>query len=122
MKRHKTRDNRKFEVSNHTVNIDLFTQCDTSNPQERSYRKKQCKLVFLDDPKENGREYTQIYFTNMRAAIVFIANHIDLDTMKFNVFGKSYLSRMAFLSCNYKLHTINSVDCRDPWYNLYDKV
>lgn len=118
MKKHKTHDNRNFEVNSHTVNVDLFTQCVTSNPQERSYHKKQCKLIFLDDPKENGREYTQIYFTNMRAAVVFIANHIDLGSMKFNAFGKSYLVRMAFLSCNYKLYAINNIDGRDPWANF----
>lgn len=115
MRRHKTRYSKKFEVNNHIVNIDLFSQCVTSNQQKRSYHKKQCKIVFLDESKENGRTYTQMYFTNMRAAASFIANHIDLDAMKLSVFGKSYAVRMTVLSCNYKLYTINSIDGRDPW-------
>lgn len=114
MKRHKTRYNRKFDVNSHVVSVDLFTQCITENYQDRSYRKKQCKIVFLEAPKENGCECTQIYFTNMRAAAVFIANHIDLDSMKLYVFGKSYMARMTVLSCNYKMYTINSIDSVDP--------
>jgi hypothetical protein len=100
------------------VNIDLFTQRVTSNPQERSYSRKQCKVIFLDEPKENGREYTQIYFTNMRASVAFIDSHIDLDSMKFNAFVKSYVARTIVLSCNYKLYTINSIDGKDPWASL----
>lgn len=118
MKRHKTRYSKKFDVNNHRITIDLFSQCVTSNPQEKSYRKKLCKIVFLDAVKENGREYTQIYFSNMRAAAAFISNHIDLDSMKLNVFGNLYSSIMAVLSCNYKMHTINSIDGRDPWSEL----
>jgi hypothetical protein len=118
MKRHKTRYSKKFDVNNHIVNIELFTQCVTSNQQEKSYRKKLCKVVFLDAVKENGREYTQIYFSNMRAAAVFISNHIDLDSMMLNVFGNLYASIMTVLSCNYKMYTINSIDGRDPWLEL----
>lgn len=118
MKRHKTKDSKKFEVNNHIVNIDLFSQCVTSNPQERSYRKKLCKIVFLDAVNESGREYTQIYFSNMRAAAVFISNHIDLESMKLNVFGRLYTARMTILSCNYKMYTINNIDSRDPWNEL----
>ena len=86
--------------------------------KKRSYHKKQCKIVFLNEPKENGRKYTQIYFTSMRAAASFIANHIDLDSMKLSAFGKSYAARMTILSCNYKLYTINNIDGRDPWANF----
>ena len=43
MKRHKTRYNRKFNISNNIVNIVLFSQCITSNPQEKSYRKNNVK-------------------------------------------------------------------------------
>lgn len=118
MKRHKTRYSKEFDVNNHKITIDLFSQCVTSNPQERSYRKKLCKIVFLDAVKENGREYAQIYFSNMRAAAVFISNHIDLESMKLNVFGKLYVARMTVLSCNYKMYTINSIDGRDPWDEL----
>ena len=113
MKRHKTKYNRKFNVNNHIVSIDLFSQCVTSNPQEKSFRKKQCKVVFLDTVKEDEREYTQIYFTNMRAAAVFIANHINTDTTKFNIFGKQYCTSMIVLSCNYKLYTSYSIDNKD---------
>ena len=54
----------------------------------------------------------------MRAAASFIANHIDLDSMKLSAFGKSYAARMTILSCNYKLYTINNIDGRDPWANF----
>ena len=115
MKRHKIRYNRKFSVNNHTVNIDLLSQCVTSNPQERSYRKKLCKVVFSNPVKDNNREFIQIYFSSMRAAAVFIANHIDTNVVKFNMFGKQYLAHLTVLSCNYKLYTIDSIDDKYVW-------
>ncbi len=115
MRRHKIRYSRKFNVNNHTIGIDLFSQCVTSNPQERSYRKKLCKVTFLDVVKENGREYVQINFSDMRAATVFIVNHIGIDSMKFNIFGKQYLVHLTVLSCNYKLYTIGSIDDKYVW-------
>lgn len=116
MKRHKTRYNRKFDVNNHTISIDLFSQCVTSNPQKRSYRKKLCKVVFSNEVKDNNnREFIQIYFSSMRAAAVFIANHIDNNVVKFNIFGKQYDVHRAVLSCNYKLYTIYSIDDKDVW-------
>lgn len=115
MKRHKTRYSRKFDVNNHAVVIDLMSQCVTSNPQEKSYRKKLCKVTFLDAIKDGNRKFIQISFSNMRAAAVFIANHIDIDTMNFNIFGKQYLVHLTVLSCNYKLYTIYSIDDKDVW-------
>lgn len=112
MKRHKTRSYRKFDVNNHIVNIDLISQCVTSNPQERSYRKKLCKVVFSNPVKDN-REFIQIYFSSMRAASVFIANHIDTHTMKFNIFGKQYDACRTVLSSNFKLYDIYSIDDKD---------
>lgn len=112
MKRHKTRYSKKFDVGNHIVNIELFTQCVTSNPQERSYRKKLCKVVFSNPVKDNNREFIQIYFSSMMAAAVFIANHIDTHTMKFNIFGKQYNACRTVLSCNYKLYDIYSIDSK----------
>lgn len=113
MKRHKTKYNRKFDVNNHTVSIDLISQCVTSNPQERSYRKKLCKVVFSNEVKDNNREFIQIYFSSMRAAAVFIANHIDNNVVKFNIFGKQYDVHRAVLSCNYKLYAVDSIDGKD---------
>lgn len=114
MKRHKTRYNKEFDVNNHIVNIDLLSQCVTSNPQERSYRKKQCKVTFSNPVKDSNREFIQIYFSSMRAAVVFIVNHIDTHTMKFNIFGKQYDAYYGtVLSCNYKLYTIYSVSNKD---------
>lgn len=113
MKRHKTRYSRKFDVNNHIVNIDLISQCVTSNPQERSYRKKLCKVVFSNPVKDNNIEFIQIYFSSMRAAIVFIVNHIDTHIIKFNIFGKQYDVHRTVLSCNYKLYDIYSIDCKD---------
>ena len=113
MKIHKTRYSRKFDVNNHIVNIDLISQCVTSNPQERSYRKKLCKVVFSNPVKNNHREFIQIYFSSMRAAAVFIANHIDTHIMKFNIFGKQYDACRTVLSCNYKLYDIYSIDGKD---------
>lgn len=115
MKRHKTRYSRKFYVNSHVVVIDLFSQCVTSNPQEKSYRKKLCKVTFLDTIKDGNRKFIQISFSNMRAAAIFIANHIDIDTMKFNIFGKQYLAHLTVLSCNYKLYTIYSIGDKDVW-------
>ena len=114
MKRHKIRYNRKFNVNNHTVNIELISQYVTSNPQEKSYRKKLCKVVFLNAVKDN-KEFIQIYFSSMRAAAAFIANHIDNNVVKFNMFGKQYLVHLTVLSCNYKLHTIYNVDDKYVW-------
>lgn len=37
MKRHKTRYNLKFDVNNYIVNIELLSQCITSNPKEHLY-------------------------------------------------------------------------------------
>lgn len=114
MKRHKTRSYRKFDLNNHIVNIDLLSQCVTSNPQERSYRKKLCKVVFSNPVKDGNREFIQIYFSNMRAAAVFIANHIDTHIMKFNIFGKQYDAYYGtVLSCNYKLYNLYSVSNKD---------
>lgn len=113
MKRHKTKYSKEFDVGNHIVNIELFTQCVTSNPQERSYRKKLCKVVFSNEVKDNNREFIQIYFSSMRAAAVFIANHIDNNAMKFNIFGKQYDVHRAVLSCNYKLYAVDSIDGKD---------
>jgi hypothetical protein len=114
MKRHKTRSYRKFNLNNHIVNIDLLSQCVTSNPQERSYRKKLCKVVFSNPVKDGNREFIQIYFSNMRAAAVFIANHIDTHIMKFNIFGKQYDAYYGtVLSCNYKLYNLYSVSNKD---------
>lgn len=110
MKRHKTRYSRKFDVNNHIVNIDLISQCVTSNPQERSYRKKLCKVIFSNLVKDNSAEFIQIYFSSMRAAAVFISNHINAHTMKFNIFEKQYDACRTVLSCNYKLYDIYSVD------------
>lgn len=115
MRRHKTQYNKKFDVNNHIVNIDLISQCVTSNPQERSYRKKLCKVIFSNAMKNNNKEFIQIYFSSMKTAAAFIANHIDTSTMKFNIFGKQYLTHMTVLSCNYKLYTINSIDNKDVW-------
>ena len=113
MKKHKTRYSRKFDVNNHIVNIDLISQCVTSNLQERSYRKKLCKVIFSNAFK-NNREFIQIYFSSMRAAAIFIANHIDTHIMKFNIFGKQYDAYYGtVLSCNYKLYTIYSVSNKD---------
>lgn len=113
MKRHKTRYSRKFDVNNHIVNIDLISQCVTSNPQERSYRKKLCKVVFSNPVEDNNREFIQIYFSSMRAASVFIANHIDTHIMKFNIFGKQYDACRTVLSSNFKLYDIYSIDGKD---------
>ena len=113
MKRHKTRCNRKFNVNNRIVNIELVSQCVTSNPQERSYRKKLCKVTFLDSVKDNNRKFIQIYFSSMRAAAVFIVNHFDFHTMKFNIFGEQYCASMTVLSCNYKLYVIHSISDKD---------
>lgn len=115
MKRHKTRYSKKFDVNNHIVNIELFTQCVTSNPQERSYRKKLCKVTFSNPVKDGNREFIQIYFSSMRAAAVFIANHIDADILKLNIFGRQYFTHLTVLSCNYKLYTINGIDNKDVW-------
>lgn len=112
MKRHKTRYSRNFDVNNHIVNIDLISQCVTSNPQERSYRKKLCKVVFSNPMKDNI-EFIQIYFSSMRAASVFIANHIDTHIMKFNILGKQYDASRTVLLCNYKLYDIYSIDDKD---------
>lgn len=115
MKRHKTHDNQKFDVNNHIVNIELFSRCVTSNPQEKSYRKKLCKVTFSNPVKDNNIEFMQIYFSNMRAAAVFIADHIDTHTMKFNIFGKQYSAHTTALSNNYKLYAIYSIDNKDVW-------
>lgn len=120
MKRHKTRYSKNFDVGNHIVNIELFTQCVTSNPQERSYRKKLCKVVFSNPVKDGNREFIQIYFSSMRAAAVFIANHIDTHIMKFNIFGKQYDAYYgAVLSCNYKLYDIYSVSDKDVLRSIF---
>ena len=108
MKRHKTRYSLKFDVNNLIVNIELFSQCVTSNPQEKSYRKKLCKLV-LSNTVNCNREYIELYFSNMKYAAVFIANHINTNAMKFNIFGKKYDANNTVLVCNYKLYTIYSV-------------
>lgn len=114
MKRHKTRYSKEFDVNNHIVNIELFTQCVTSNPQEKSYRKKLCKVTFSNPVKDGNREFIQIYFSSMRAAAVFIANHIDTHTMKFNIFGKQYDAHYGtVLSCNYKLYLYHNVSNKD---------
>lgn len=113
MKRHKARSYKKFDVNNHIVNIDLLSQCVISNPQERSYRKKLCKVVFSNPVKNGNREYIQIYFSSMRAAAVFIANHIDTNTMKFNIFREQYDIRRTVLSCNFKLYDIYSIDIKN---------
>lgn len=113
MKRHKTRDSKRFDVNNYIVNIDLLSQCVTSNPQERSYRKKLCKVVFSNLVKDNNIEFIQIYFSSMRAATIFIANHIDTHTMKFNIFGKQYDACRTVLSSNFKLYDIYSIDDKD---------
>lgn len=114
MKRHKTRYSKKFDVNNHIINIELFSQCVTSNPQERSYRKRLCKVVFSNTAKDdNNIEFTVLYFSSMRAAAVFIANHIDIHTMKFNIFGKQYEAFRTVLLCNFKMHTIDSIDDKD---------
>lgn len=118
MKRHKTSYNRKFDVNNHIVNIDLISQCVTSNPQERSYRKKLCKIVFSNAVKDNNIEFIQIYFSSMRAAAIFIADHIDANTIKFNIFGKQYDTHRTVLLCNFKLYTIDSIDN----INMFDAV
>ena len=115
MKKHRLWYNRKFNVNSHVMTIDLFSQCVTSNPQQRSYRKKLCKVTFSNTIEENDREYVQICFTDMRAAVVFITNHIDTNSMKLNIFGKQYLVHLTVLSCNYKLYIINSVDNKDVW-------
>lgn len=112
MKRHKTRYSRKFDVNNHIVNIDLISQCVTSNPQERSYRKKLCKVVF-SNPVEDNIDFIQIYFSSMRAAVIFIANHINTHTMKFNIFGKQYDAYRTVLSSNFKLYDIYSIGDKD---------
>lgn len=113
MKRHKTRLCRKFDVNNHIVNIDLISQCITSNTQERSYRKKLCKVVFSNLVKDNNIEFIQIYFSSMRAATIFIANRIDVHTTKFNIFGKQYDACRTVLSSNFKLYDIYSIDNKD---------
>lgn len=115
MKRHKTKYSQEFAVNNHIINVDLISQCVTSNPQEKSYRKKLCEVTFLNAVKDNNREFIQIYFSSMRAAAVFIVNHIDTSSMKFNIFGKQYISYMTMLWCNYKLCAINSIDNKDVW-------
>ena len=51
----------------------------------------------------------------MRAAAVFIANHIDIHIMKFNIFGKQYEAFRTVLLCNFKMHTIDSIDDKDVW-------
>lgn len=120
MKRHKTRDSKRFDVNNYIVNIDLLSQCVTSNPQERSYRKKQCKVTFSNPVKDNNREFIQIYFSSMRAAAVFIANHIDTNVMKCNIFGKQYDAYYGtVLSCNYKLYTVYSVSDKDVLRDIF---
>lgn len=120
MKRHKTRYSKKFDVNNHIVNIDLLSQCVTSNPQERSYRKKLCKVVFSNPVKDGNREFIQIYFSSMRAAAVFIANHIDTHVMKYNIFGKQYDAYYGtMLSCNYKLYTLYSVSDKDDLRSIF---
>lgn len=114
MKRHKTRYSLKFDLNNHIVNIDLLSQCVTSNPQEKSYRKKICEVIFSNLVKDGNREFIKIHFSNMRAAAVFIANHIDTHIMKFNIFGKQYDAYYGtVLSCNYKLYTVYSVSNKD---------
>lgn len=118
MKRHKTRYNRKFNVNNHAVVIDLMSQCVTSNPQERSYRKKLCKVVFSNAIKDNNREFIELHFSSMRAATVFITNHTDTNSMKLNIFGKRYPAHLIVLLCNYKLYTIYSIDSKDVWEHL----
>lgn len=120
MKRHNTRYSKKFDVGNHIVNIDLVSQCGTSNPQEKSYRKKLCKVIFSNHVKDGSREFIQIYFSNMRAAAVFIANHIDTHVMKFNIFGKQYCAYYGIvLSCNYKLYTLYSVSNKDVLRSVF---
>lgn len=113
MKKHKTRSYKKFDVNNHIVNIDLISQYVASNLQERSYKKNLCKVVFSNPVKDNNIEFIQIYFSSMRAASVFIVNHIDTHTMKFNIFGKQYDACRTVLSCNYKLYDIYSIDGKD---------
>lgn len=114
MKRHKTRYSLKFDLNNHIVNVELFSQCVTSNPQEKSYRKRLCEVVFSNLVKDGNREFIKIHFSNMRAATVFIANHINTHIMKFNIFGKQYDAYYGTaLSCNYKLYTVYSVSDKD---------
>ena len=115
MKRHKTQYNKEFVVNNHTVNIELFSQCVTSNPQERSYRKKLCKVTFLGAVINNKRKSVDINFSSMRAATVFIANKVDTHTMTIDVFGEQYCARTVVLLCNYKLYTIYSINNKDVW-------
>lgn len=118
MKRHKSKHNQVFNVNDHRIDVELTSQCVTSNPQERSYRKKQCKIVFLDAVKDSGKEYIQIYFSNMRSAAVFIANHIDSESMRLNVFGNQYLANMMMLICNYKIYAIYEIDGESTWKNI----
>lgn len=115
MNRHKTRYNRKFNVNNYALDFELISQYVTSNPQEKSYRKKLCKVTFSNHEKDNNRKFIQIYFSSMRAAAVFISNHIDADILKLNIFGKQYFTHLTALSCNYKLYTIYSIDDKDVW-------
>lgn len=115
MKRHKTRYNLKFNVNNHALDFELISRCVTSNPQEKSYKRKLCTVTFSDAVKENSRERIQINFKDIRAVAVFIANHIDADILKLNIFGKQYLTHLTVLLCNYKLYTIYSIDDKDVW-------
>ena len=112
MKRHKTRYSRKFNISNNIVDIVLFSQCVTSNPQERSYRKKQCEVVLAKDIDKTNTEHIKLGFINMRAAAVFILNNIDRSTMTINVFGNKYNANLV-IDSNYKLYCIESIIFND---------
>lgn len=115
MKRRKIKYNRKFNVNNCSLDFELISRCVTHNPQEKSYRSKLCTVIFSDTVKDNSRERIRISFKDMRAAAVFISNHIDADILKLNIFGKRYFTHLTTLSCNYKLYTIYSIDNKDVW-------
>lgn len=106
MKRiHKQKDKITFKIANHIIEVCCIMR-QQSNENKKYGNKKICSILFAHE----DNRITKIVVSDMRAAICYIMNNIDFNTMTVNTFGNSTLITKIVLQRNLKCFTIKSID------------
>jgi hypothetical protein len=104
----KSKDSITFRVSSHIIEVCCIMR-PLFNINERAYNKKTCSMLFAHE----DNRITKIVVSDMKAAVYYIINNLDFNTMTVNTFGNSTIITKVILQRNLKWFTIKSIDGKE---------
>lgn len=94
-----------FKYNNHVVEVTCIMR-PLYSVNAKSHDRKTCWMLFSHD----DGTITTMAISNMNAAVHYIVNNLDLNTLDVNVFGNNAKLSKTILQRNLRWYIINSID------------